>query len=52
MSGVTTMHFFKDCWKFIQIHQYYTMALIQYSLFLHSIQKESVSAQKIRINTQ
>ena len=22
------LHFLKDCWKFIQIHQYYTMALI------------------------
>ena len=21
------LHFLKDCWKFIQIHQYYTMAL-------------------------
>ena len=23
MSGVRMLHFFKDLWKFIQIHQYY-----------------------------
>ena len=28
MSGVRMMHFLKDWWKFIQIHQYYTMALM------------------------
>ena len=28
MSGVRILHFLKDWWKFIQIHQYYTMALI------------------------
>ena len=27
MSGVRMLHFLKDWWKFIQIHQYYTMAL-------------------------
>ena len=27
MSGVRILHFLKDWWKFIQIHQYYTMAL-------------------------
>ena len=27
MSGVRMLHFLKDLWKFIQIHQYYTMAL-------------------------
>ena len=30
MSGVRMLHFLKDWWKFIQIHQYYTMALIIY----------------------
>ena len=29
MSGVRMLHFLKDWWKFIQIHQYYTMALRQ-----------------------
>ena len=24
MSGVRMLHFLKDWWKFIQIHQYYT----------------------------
>ena len=28
VSGVRMLHFLKDLWKFIQIHQYYTMALI------------------------
>ena len=28
MSGVRMLHFLKDWWKFIQIHQNYTMALI------------------------
>ena len=28
MSGVGMLHFLKDWWKLIQIHQYYTMALI------------------------
>ena len=28
MSGVRTLHFLKDWWKFIQIYQYYTMAMI------------------------
>ena len=28
MSGVIMLHFLKDWWKFIQIYQYYTMALI------------------------
>ena len=23
MSGVRMLHFLNDCWKFIQIHQYY-----------------------------
>ena len=27
MSGVRMLHFLKDWWKFIKIHQYYTMAL-------------------------
>ena len=27
MSGVRMLHFLIDWWKFIQIHQYYTMAL-------------------------
>ena len=27
MSGVKMQHFSKDWWKFIQIHQYYTLAL-------------------------
>ena len=27
MSGVRMLHFLKDWYKFIQIHQYYTMAL-------------------------
>ena len=27
MSGVRMLRFLKDWWKFIQIHQYYTMAL-------------------------
>ena len=27
MSGVSMLHFLNDWWKFIQIHQYYTMAL-------------------------
>ena len=27
MSGVRMLHFLKDFWKFIQLHQYYTMAL-------------------------
>ena len=29
MSGVRILHFLKDWWKFIQIHQIYTMALMQ-----------------------
>ena len=29
MSGVRMLHFLKDGWKSIQIHQYYTMALIE-----------------------
>ena len=28
MFGVRMLHFLKDWWKFIQIHQYYTVALI------------------------
>ena len=28
MSRVRMLHFFKDWWKFIQIHRYYTMALL------------------------
>ena len=28
MSGVRMLRLLKDLWKFIQIHQYYTMALI------------------------
>ena len=32
MSGVRMLHFLKDWWKFIQIHQYYTMALTMFSL--------------------
>ena len=28
MSGVRILHFLKEWWNFIQIHQYYTMALI------------------------
>ena len=27
MSGLRILHILKDWWKFIQIHQYYTMAL-------------------------
>ena len=27
MSGVRMLHILKDLWKFIQTHQYYTMAL-------------------------
>ena len=27
------LHFFKDWWKFIQIHQYYSMALSQVYIF-------------------
>ena len=27
MSGVRMLHFLKNVWKFIWIHQYYTMAL-------------------------
>ena len=27
MSGVRMLHFLKDWWKFIQIYQYYIMAL-------------------------
>ena len=27
MSGVRMLHFLRDWWKFIQIQQYYTMAL-------------------------
>ena len=27
MYGVGMLHFLKDLWKFIQIHQYHTMAL-------------------------
>ena len=30
MSEVRMLHVFKDWWKFIQIHPYYTMALIKY----------------------
>ena len=29
MSGVRMQHFSKDLWKLVQIHKYYTMALIQ-----------------------
>ena len=32
MSRVRMLHFLKDWWKFIQIHQYYTMALREISL--------------------
>ena len=32
MSGVRMLHFWKDWWQFIQIHQYYTMALIRSTL--------------------
>ena len=28
MSGERMQHFLKDKWKFIQIHQYYTLALM------------------------
>ena len=34
MSGVRMLHFSKDRWKFIQIHQYYTMALSFYNALL------------------
>ena len=27
MSGVRKMHFWKDWWKLIEIHQYYAVAL-------------------------
>ena len=30
MSGVRMLHFLKDWWKFVQIHQSYTMALNLY----------------------
>ena len=33
MSGVRMLHFLKDLWKFIWIHQYYTMALTIITLF-------------------
>ena len=33
MSGVRMLHFLKDWWKFIQIHQNYTMALISWFLW-------------------
>ena len=29
MSGVKMLHFKKKLWTFIQIYQYYTMALIE-----------------------
>ena len=29
MSGVRMLPFLKDWWKFTQIHQYYTMALLK-----------------------
>ena len=32
MSGVRMLHFLKDWWKFIQFHQYYTMALTVFSI--------------------
>ena len=32
VSGVRMLHFLKDWWKFIQIHQYYTMGLLLSSL--------------------
>ena len=31
MSGVRMLHFLNDRWKFIHIHQYYTMALELYN---------------------
>ena len=31
MSRVRMLHFLKDWWKFIQIHQYYTMALVLFN---------------------
>ena len=33
MSGERMLHFLKDWWKFIQIHQYYIMALIAFIQF-------------------
>ena len=33
MSGVRMLHLFTDWWKFLQIHQYYTMAL-KFKLFI------------------
>ena len=36
MSGVRMLHFLKDWWKFIQIHQYYTMAVIKTTLRLEA----------------
>ena len=37
MSGVRMLHFLKDWWKFIQIHQYYTMALLVYFVSIHAL---------------
>ena len=34
MSRVRMLHFLKDWWKFIQIHQYYTMALMERNEFM------------------
>ena len=33
MSGVQMLHFLKDWWKFIQIHEYYTMAFTHKTQF-------------------
>ena len=35
MSGVRMLHFLKDWWKFIHIHQYYTLALTILCNILH-----------------
>ena len=47
MSTVRMLHFLKDLWKFIQIHQYYTMALktenLNENLSLHIIENEMIS---------
>ena len=51
MSGVRMLHFLKDWWKFIQIHQYCTMALrIIYKLTLGYITLQTKMTLQYNMN--
>ena len=56
MSGVKILHFLKDWWKSIPIHQNYTMALRtteeKYSLFIFAYQINLVRSSPDKTQSQ